>query len=138
MVQSAHGRAYLAYLDPDEQSAIVRDALDPAEQAAHPLRFLVDWPPASVMSFDESMEELRRTRLRGIARQNQEIEPWNRAIACPIFGRSPRPRAVIGIVNFDLTMSIDQLTDEIGPLLLESSQRISSQLSHAAEARRRR
>ncbi len=135
MLYTALGRAYLAWLDADEQEQLVQAACALDERAAHQPAGYGRWTPPLPLSPTAARDLLRETRARGIAYQDRELEPETCAIACPIFGRGTRPRASIGVISHELGTSVTSLLEEVGPWLQATARRISASLGQGSGGR---
>jgi len=84
---SSLGRAILAYLQPPE----LETYLDKTE--------MIPFTPYTITGRDALMKELKETRRRGYAINNQGVIPGRASIAAPVFGRDGRVIASISLVG---------------------------------------
>ena len=114
----ATGKAAMAFLAPEDLDALVR-RLD-----------LVAKTERTITDRAALLEDLRLTRERGHARNNEESLPGLIAIGAPLF--SLRTNAVIGAVSFDsstATYSITEFEDRFAGHLVELAKKISAVVS---------
>lgn len=128
MFQASLGLAYAAWLERDDQEALVRGwlrAADDVEIRQSP------WFRPRRKSYEQIMDELRRIRSTGLAQQEGEFRPNVRAISSPLFLRGNRPIAAVGLYSLDPRLSARDLAQQHGSSLLEVARRISQAIGHA-------
>lgn len=109
---SSLGRAMLAFLPDEEVRAIL------AQKRA------VKLTEQTITNRRQLLEELRRTRERGYAINDQQIVTGVRGVAAPIFGVSGRPVAAVNI-SVVHPVTREQLEDELAPQVVATAATIS-------------
>jgi IclR family acetate operon transcriptional repressor len=109
------GKAILAWLDQDEQRAML---------SLHPLERRTD---ATITDPARLLVQLAETRLRGYALDDQENEPGARCIGVPVLDSDGHPIAAISVSGPSTRMQAERLPD-IADQLWEASQDISRRL----------
>jgi DNA-binding IclR family transcriptional regulator len=113
---SGVGKALLAFLEPDELEAYLRD--EP----------LVRHTSTTIVSADKLRKDLERTRSRGYSMNREEMIPGVAALGAPVFGRDRRlegsisisgsPKAVLGAetekLAGELLSAASEITQEMG------------------------
>jgi len=112
---TALGKALLAFLPEEEREALIENL---------PLPKL---GPNSIMNRDELRAELDRTRERGYAVNDEELEAGVRAIGVPIIDARGRPAASITVATLAFRYSMEEL-ERFVPLLQDAANEIAVQL----------
>lgn len=110
------GRVLLAAL-PEEE---LESHLDSAE--------LPTFTPRSIVDTAELREELAAISERGWAMVDQELEPGLRSVAAPIRDRDGRVVAALNVSTHAARYSLEQLREELVPVVLDAARALSSDL----------
>lgn len=111
------GKALLAFLPAAEQDAIIADT----DFVAHTPQTLAD-----AASLRQALGEIR---VRGCALDMEEHEEGIRCVAAPVFNFRGDAVASISVTSTARRMPVERLQD-LQPLVLEASRRISRELGH--------
>ena len=112
---TALGKALMAFLPEEEQDALIsRLSLDEAG-------------PRAITDPDRLGEELARTRERGYAVNDEELEEGLYAVGVPVLDGRGRPAASLGIANLAFQNSLKEL-EKFVPLLQGAADEIAVQL----------
>jgi DNA-binding IclR family transcriptional regulator len=114
--QTCTGRAILALLDDAEARRIVEEGN--RQQFTN----------KSLVSVDEIMKELAITRERGFSINDQGTTLEHRSAAAALVGPFGNP---VGAINFSVSaqrVTVEQLCEELAPLLLDTAGKISAML----------
>ncbi len=114
---SSMGKAILAFLPEAEQKALINQ-ID-----------LVKYASNTITDRDELLEELRLTRQRGYALDDNEMEDNVRCVGAPIFDHMRHPIAAMSISGPAYRMTRERL-EELSPHLIECTQIISQKLGY--------
>jgi DNA-binding IclR family transcriptional regulator len=109
------GKAYLAWLEPDE----VRAMLD------NPLPRFTD---TTITDVEELMADLARTRVRGYAECAGELEPTLFGVSAPILGVHGRPTAVFSIWGPISRVPVGRFP-LLGPVAIEAAAEVQAVMS---------
>jgi len=120
---TAVGKVMLAYLDSDEQEALINQM---------ELRRFTE---STVGSIQELQTELTRVKREGYACDMEEHEPHIRCIAAPIWDHNGAVNASLSVTGPAVRMSTSRLR-EIAPLVREAGLKISRELGFVATAKR--
>lgn len=115
---TALGRVLLAGLTDDELT----------DRLAIPS--LATLQPVARLDATNARDEIVRVREQGWAMVDQTMSIGFRAIAAPIVNHEGKTVAAIGIIAHILNVSLERLTDEFVPLLLETAQLASAEYAH--------
>lgn len=115
----ASSKAFLAFLDPEEQQEYLARSLDRLTKL-------------TVTNGRSLRKELSEIRERGYAISFGERMEGAGSVAAPIFGHEGRPVAVISVCG--PVERFRSEVDEAAPLLLEVTARLSRQLGHRGRA----
>jgi IclR family acetate operon transcriptional repressor len=113
---TALGKAYLAFIDDEEQAVYIEE----------PLR---KYTPSSFDSLAELNRDLRETKVRGYALDNEEYVKGVRCIAAPILNRDTKPVAMIGI-SAPAERLPDELAEQYGIFIKERALEVSRWLGY--------
>lgn len=114
----AAGKAAMAYMDPDELSALI-DRLD-----------LVSKTDKTITTKESLLADLRESVTRGYSLNREEFVPGLIAIGAPLF--SLRTGKVVGGVSFDTStdrFSMEQFEQQFAGYLVELAKKISAVVS---------
>lgn len=100
---TAIGRAMLIGIPHQEAASLLKDYYDDKDDAA---------------------EELRQSRVRGFAIEDEDYETNIRAVAAPVYGYSGEIIGAIGLAGLTFTLSEETL-DVFGPLTINAAARVS-------------
>ncbi|MBX5465413.1 MAG: IclR family transcriptional regulator [Clostridia bacterium] len=106
------GKAILSHLSEEEVDAILAEHGLPA------------FTPNTITDRDRLMEELRRTRERGYALDNEEIELGVRCVAAPVLDQKGRPVAALSV-----TGPVTRFHDDRLPMLVNAIRAAAADLS---------
>jgi IclR family transcriptional regulator, pca regulon regulatory protein len=115
---TAMGKVLLAYLPEDVQDDLI------------PQLKLERNSPRTITSKQALRTELQHIREDGFAINEQELRPTLQAIAAPVRDESREVVAAIGIAANPEAISVEELTDALGPHLISTAARISSRLGY--------
>lgn len=113
---TATGLSYLSRLDQDEAMEIV--------QRSERKRYL----PTTVIDPKKIATHIRRTRKDGFAITYEQLLPREIGVAAPIVDVEGRPLAAVHIPAYRPAWSIDEAREKLGPLAVETADKISSAL----------
>lgn len=113
---TATGLAYLSRLDQDEAMAIV--------ERCERQRYL----PTTITDTKKIATHIRRTRKDGFAITYEQLLPREIGVAAPIVDVQGRPMAAVHIPAYRPMWSLDDAREKLGPLAVETADKISSAL----------
>ena len=114
---SAIGKALLAFLEQDEQQEYLRDTE------------LVRHTRTTIVTAEELLDELKKTRERGYSLSLEEMIPGLVALGAPVFGRDKRVVGSISISDPPASLT-DEQRDRLGDELLRTAAEISQQMGY--------
>jgi IclR family pca regulon transcriptional regulator len=120
--RGALGKALLSCLSDDEVRARYRD------------RPLEAFTPKTIVDPERLLAEVRETRARGFALNDEEGVPGFRTIAAPIRDRKGDPAGAINVAMISAEWSLQDLVDRISPRLIDVTSTISAQLGYDPDA----
>lgn len=118
---TATGLAYLSRLDHDEAMSIVENS--------ERRRFL----PTTITDIKKISTHIRRTRKDGFAITYEQLLPREFGIAAPIVDVHGHPIAAVHIPAYRPGWSLDDVRNKLGPLTVETADKISSALLASAQ-----
>lgn len=115
---TSSGKAILAYLPEHEVRQILGSGLR-------------RYTPRSIVSIDELLADLQRTRERGFAIAEQEYEDGINAVAAPVLDADGRPVAVVALAGPAYRFSLERML-ELGPSVRSTADAIAQEIGVAS------